>query len=276
MLVQVVRRTPSVTHVLQTTKKTPFGPVSTPMKETNVLVHELHNQPNTFFNLTSPMSSKKRQDIKAYEIAVLRQDLALFKNSDRTFQFVLEEHIKDNVQKTYHPVEIHIQDPLWTGDMNGLPNNGIKQPRNNMSCLMFCYLASSQLIRKRVLWFIQRLLLMILHAPVPVQRTRRSGRNSSNVVRIYGKKHPLISDFIRGPYNSDVSDDYASGFMKVSLMHNEDCYKKNKAELTIAMDLDRLLLTEYSSKKLLKFMPRMLKLEAHYVLQMLKVTYVIT
>jgi len=33
--------------------------------------------------------------------------------------------------------------------------------------------------------------------------------SSSNVVKIYEKKHSFVSDFIRGPYNYDLFDDYA-------------------------------------------------------------------
>uniref|UniRef100_A0A0V0ISE6 Putative ovule protein n=1 Tax=Solanum chacoense TaxID=4108 RepID=A0A0V0ISE6_SOLCH len=246
-------KTPPVTHVSRKAKSTPLSSVSTPVKENNVSVQEFHTQPDVSANITPPRSSKKPQDTKEDEIAVLRHDLASFKNSvtnefkelrlfirenfkqvmdavnksspqtgapfqedgskspmhvpdllnnnsmkddnqisafldrphfdineDHTFRFVVEEHVNDKVQKSFHPVGIHIQDPLSvheqskgkqpvgmpsleTGDMINLQNNGIQQPQSQLSCSMFCYLASTQLIPKRALWFIQRLLLMILH-----------------------------------------------------------------------------------------------------------------
>ncbi|KAG5581596.1 hypothetical protein H5410_052223 [Solanum commersonii] len=287
-------KSPPVLHGYRKAKSTPFSYISTPV-ENNVPVHELHNQPDDSANTTPPKSSKQPQDTKAGEIGVLRQDLASFKdsvtnefkelrlfilenfkqvmdavnksnpqsgapcqikhNNDRTFRFVLEEHVKNNVQENYQPAQIHIQDPLLvheqsnnkqpvgmslfeTGDINALHNDGIQQPQSQFELLdrMFFYDTT----------------------PVPVQRTRRPDRwnsssysinfgsssgSSSNVVKIYEKKHPFVSDFIRGPYNYDLFDDYAmllrEGLLvrHMNKMHDEDRYKNKKAVLAVDMDL---------------------------------------
>ncbi|KAH0751193.1 hypothetical protein KY290_030425 [Solanum tuberosum] len=134
-------------------------------------------------------------------------------NEDRTFRFILEEHVKDNVQENYQPAQIHIQDPL-----------------SSQFELLDVLLPSLDTINPKKCVVVH--LEVVVHpegvvydtTPVPVQRTGRPDRwnsspystnfgsssgSSSNVVKIYEKKHPVVSNFIRGPYNYDLFDDYA-------------------------------------------------------------------
>ncbi|KAL3359111.1 hypothetical protein AABB24_015928 [Solanum stoloniferum] len=201
-------------------------------------------------------------------------------NEDQTFRFVLEEHVKDNVQENYQPAQIHIQDPLSvheqsngkqpvgmpsfeTGDINALQNDGIQQPHSQFE-LLDVLLPSLDTINPKKCAVVHP--EVVVHpegvvydsTPMPVQRTRRPDRwnsfsystnfgsssgSSSNVVKIYEKKHPFVSDFIRGPYNYDLFDDYAMWLREgllvrhINKMHDEDRYKNKKAELAVDMDL---------------------------------------
>ncbi|KAH0635135.1 hypothetical protein KY284_037921 [Solanum tuberosum] len=192
-------------------------------------------------------------------------------NEDRTFRFILEEHVKDNVHENYQPAQIHIQDPLSpvgmpsfeTGDINALQNDGIQQPQSQFE-LLDVLLPSLDTINPKKCVVVH--LEVVVHpegvvydtTPVPVQRTGRPDRwnsspystnfgsssgSSSNVVKIYEKKHPFVSNFIRGPYNYDLFDDYAMWLREgllvrhMNKMHDEDRYKNKKAELAVDMDL---------------------------------------
>ncbi|WMV54963.1 hypothetical protein MTR67_048348 [Solanum verrucosum] len=61
--------------------------------------------------------------------------------------------------------------------------------------------------------------------------------------------HPFVTDFIRGPHNYDVFEDYAMWLREGLLvkhthkLQDQDHYKKNKAELAVHMDLGIHLIT---------------------------------
>ncbi|KAH0757111.1 hypothetical protein KY290_020604 [Solanum tuberosum] len=119
-------------------------------------------------------------------------------NEDQTFRFVLEEHVKDNVQENYQSAQIHIQDPLSvheqsngkqpvgmpsfeTGDINALQNDGIQQPQSQFE-LLDVLLPSLDTINPKKCVVVHP--EIVVHpegvvydtTPVPVQRTRRPDR----------------------------------------------------------------------------------------------------
>ncbi|KAH0637949.1 hypothetical protein KY290_036508 [Solanum tuberosum] len=106
-------------------------------------------------------------------------------NEDRTFRFILEEHVKDNVQENYQPAQIHIQDPLSTGDINALQNDGIQQPQSQFE-LLDVLLPSLDTINPKKCVVVH--LEVVVHpegvvydtTPVPVQRTGRLDRWNSS------------------------------------------------------------------------------------------------
>ncbi|WMV47204.1 hypothetical protein MTR67_040589 [Solanum verrucosum] len=231
-------KSPPVLHGYRKAKSTPFSSVSTPV-ENNVPVQELHNQPNDSANTTPPMSSKQPQDTKTCEIGVLRQDLASFKDSDQTFRFVLEEHVKDNVQENYQPAQIHIQDPLSvheqsngkqpvgmpsfeTGDINALQNDGIQQPQSQFE-LLDVLLPSLDTINPKKCVVVHPEGVVYDSIPVPVQRTKRPDRwNSfstrqildhhlSKIDEIYATYAKVGSEICVAYVESDIRD-YINGY----------------------------------------------------------------
>ncbi|KAG5627949.1 hypothetical protein H5410_013167 [Solanum commersonii] len=100
--------------------------------------------------------------------------------------------------------------------------------------------------------------------PLPIVRIRRPGHwncspystkfgsssGSSLIVnKIHEKIYPFVTDFIRGPHNYDVFEDYAmwlrEGFLvkHTHKLQDQDHYKKNKAELAVRMELGIHLIT---------------------------------
>ncbi|XP_049379752.1 uncharacterized protein LOC125844486 [Solanum stenotomum] len=198
---------------------------------------------------------------------------------NETFRFVLEENVKDNVQENYQPAQIHIQDPLsvheQSNDINALQNDGIQQPQSQFE-LLDVLLPSLDTINPKKCVVVHP--EAVVHpegvvydtTPVPVQRTRRPDRwnsssystnfgsssgSSSTVVKIYEKKHPFVSDFIRGPFNYDLFDDYTMWLRErllvrhMNKMHDEDRYKNKKAELAVDKDLAYDVVLYYLRKK---------------------------
>ncbi|KAL3362739.1 hypothetical protein AABB24_012178 [Solanum stoloniferum] len=124
-------------------------------------------------------------------------------NEDQTFRFVLEEHVRDNVQENYQPAQIHIQDPLSvheqsngkqpvgmpsfeTGDINALQNDGIQQSQSQFE-LLDVLLPSLDTINPKKCVVVHPEGVVYDTTPVPVQRTRRPDRlNSSSYSTNFG------------------------------------------------------------------------------------------
>ncbi|KAH0660912.1 hypothetical protein KY285_028803 [Solanum tuberosum] len=109
-------------------------------------------------------------------------------NEDRTFRFILEEHVKDNVQENYQPAQIHIQDPL-----------------SSQFELLDVLLPSLDTINPKKCVVVH--LEVVVHpegvvydtTPVPVQRTGRPDRwNSSPYSTNFGSSSELAVDMDLG------------------------------------------------------------------------------